>query len=49
MQIKEHKTKKLPSLIGSFRLNRTWTMDEDIMTGKITNKELHEVRLIWTR
>ena len=38
MQIKEHKTRNLPSLIGVFRLSRTWTMDEDIMTGKITNK-----------
>jgi|MDTC01.2.fsa_nt_gb hypothetical protein len=49
MQIKEHKTRNLPSLIGVFRLSRTWTMDEDIMTGKITNKELEKVTLQWTR
>ena len=49
MHIKEHKTRNLPSLIGVFRLSRTWTMDEDIMTGKITNKELEKVTLQWTR
>jgi len=49
MQIKEHKSTNLPSLIGVFRLSRTWTMDEDIMTGKITNKELEKVTLQWTR
>ncbi len=49
MQIREHKSRNLPSLIGEFRLSRTWTMDEDIMTGKITNKELEKVTLKWTR
>ena len=49
MQIKEHKSRNLPSLIGKFTLTRTWTMDEDIMTGKITNKELDKVVLKWTR
>ena len=43
MQIREHKSRNLPSLIGEFRLSRTWTMDEDMMTGKITNKELEKV------
>lgn len=49
MQIKEHKTRNLPSLIGVFRLSRTWTMDEDILTGKITNRELEKVKLEWTK
>ena len=47
MEIKEHKTRKLPSLSGSIRLSRTWTMDEDINTGKITNKRLEYVKLEW--
>lgn len=49
MQIKEHKTRNLPSLIGVIRLSRTWTMDEDILTGKITNRELEKVKLEWTK
>jgi hypothetical protein len=47
--IKEHKTRKLPSVSGSIRLSRTWSMDECIYTGKITNKRLESVRIEWTQ
>jgi len=47
--IKEHKTRLLPSLTGKIRLARTWSMDECIYTGKITNKRLESVRIEWTQ
>ena len=49
MLIKEHKSTNLPSLIGAIRLSRTWVMDEDMQTGKITNKELEKVTIQWTK
>jgi hypothetical protein len=49
MLIKEHKTRTLPSMTGTIRLSRTWTMDECIYTGKITNKRLERVRIEWTQ
>jgi hypothetical protein len=45
MLVKEHKTRNLPTLTGTMKLFRTWTMDEDIHTGKISNKKLVRVRI----
>jgi len=45
MLVKERSTRKLLTLFGrELRLHRYWTMDEDIMTGKVTNRKLHEFR-----
>ena len=43
MLVKERSTRRLLTLFGrELRLHRYWTMDEDIMTGKVTNRKLHE-------
>ena len=46
MLVKERSTRRLFTLLGrELRLKRYWTMDEDIMTGAVTNRKLHEFKL----
>jgi len=45
MLVKERSTRRLLTLFGrELRLHRYWKMDEDIMTGKVTNRKLREFR-----
>ena len=49
MLVKEHTTKYKQTKIGEFRLNRSYTMDEDIMTGETTNKRLVKFSIQWRK
>lgn len=49
MLVKEHKTRYWHTRIGEFRLNRSYTMDEDIMTGETTNRILVKVNIEWRK
>ncbi len=49
MVVTEHTSKYKQTKIGVFRLNRSYTMDEDIMTGETTNKRLIKFSIEWRR
>lgn len=47
MLVKEHKTRYWHTRIGEFRLNRSYTMNEDIMTGETTDRRLVKFGIEW--
>ena len=49
MLVKEHTSKYKQTRIGEFRLNRSYTMEEDIMTGETTNKRLVKFSIQWRK
>jgi hypothetical protein len=49
MIVKEHKSRYKQTKIGEFRLNRSYTMNEDIMTGMTTNKKLVKFGIEWKK
>ncbi len=36
-------------MLGEFRLNRSYTMDEDIMTGAISDRRLVKFGIQWRK
>ena len=49
MIVKEHTSRYKQTKIGEFRLNRTYTMNEDIMTGMTTDKKLVRLSIVWRK
>jgi len=49
MLVKEHTTKYKQTKIGEFRLNRSYTMNEDIMTGETTDRRLVKFSIEWRK
>jgi hypothetical protein len=47
MLVKEHTSKYKRTKIGEFRLNRSYTMNEDIMTGETTDRRLVKFGIEW--
>ena len=49
MLVKEHTSKYKRTKIGEFRLNRSYTMNEDIMTGETTDRRLVKFSIEWRK
>ena len=49
MLVKEHRTRYKQTMLGEFRLNRSYTMDEDIMTGAISDRRLVKFGIQWRK
>ena len=49
MIVKEHKSRYKQTKIGEFRLNRSYTMNEDIITGMNTDRKLVKFGIEWRR
>lgn len=49
MLVKEHTSKYKQTKIGVFRLNRSYTMNEDIMTGETTDRRLVKFSIEWRK
>lgn len=49
MLVKEHTSKYKQTKIGEFRLNRSYTMNEDIMTGMTTDRKLVKFGIQWKK
>ena len=49
MIVKEHKSRYKQTKIGEFRLNRSYIMNEDIMTGKTTDRKLVKFGIEWKK
>ena len=49
MKVKEHTSRYKQTKIGEFRLNRSYTMNEDIMTGMTTDRKLVKFSIEWKK
>ena len=49
MIVKEYKSRYKQTKIGEFRLHRSYTMNEDIMTGMTTDRKLVKFGIEWKK